>query len=185
MSFWYFRKSGATKMAPNAMPGKVEYMRRRCKNYVFKYLKRKDSSDTPEALVGGAAGHNLRNWQTGQTSTGSHKAAGGALVGNGSKARLTKAALVGGVYGFIGIVERFDESMVMLSFLLRIPLSDVLYLKSKESTVKGLIRHPALAEEDPDVRAYAASAGSPNSHHRRKLGPLLERTAGALSGPLS
>ena len=63
---------------------------------------------------------------------------------------------VAGVYGFVGIVERYDESMVMLSFLLRIPLSDVLYLRSKESTMRGLVRHPSLAEEDPNVRAYVA-----------------------------
>ena len=64
---------------------------------------------------------------------------------------LVGGALVGGVYGFVGVAERYDESMVMLSFLLRIPLSDVLYLKSKESTMRGLVRHPSMAEEDPEV----------------------------------
>ena len=116
LSFWYYiNRDARSEASRKRMLGKVEYMRRKCNNHVFKYLKRRASSDTPESLVGG-------------------------------------------VYGFIGIVERFDESMVMLSYLLRIPLSDVLYLKSKESTKKGFVRHPALAEEDPGVRSYAASA---------------------------
>ena len=80
---------------------------------------------------------------------------------------LVGGALVGGVYGFVGLVERYDESLVMLSYLLRIPLSDVLYLKSKEAgSRKGWVRHLPMAEEDPAVRAYAASAAFNRSNAR-------------------
>ena len=111
MSFYYFQsRDRKSKASRRTMPGKVQYLRQYCNNYVFNYLTSKDS-DTPQSLVGGARGV--------------------------------------GVYGFIGLAERYDESMVMLSFLLRIPLADVLYLKSKESTMKGLVKHPSMAEEDP------------------------------------
>jgi hypothetical protein len=36
-------------------------------------------------------------------------------------------------YDFIGILERIDESLVVLSLILNIPLTDVLYLKAKSS----------------------------------------------------
>ncbi len=36
-------------------------------------------------------------------------------------------------YDFIGITERMDETLVVLSLLLDLPLSDVLYLKAKGS----------------------------------------------------
>jgi hypothetical protein len=116
MSYYYWLKHLSKKTV--SASGKVRFMRRSCRNYMFKYLKREDSSDTPQSLVG--------------------------------------SALVGGVYGFIGLAERYDESMVMLSYLLRIPLSDVLYLKSKESANRA-VRHPSMAEEDFAVRSYAAS----------------------------
>jgi hypothetical protein len=66
-------------------------------------------------------------------------------------------------YSFIGITERYEESMVMLAFMLRVPLSRVLYLKSKDShggTDENhvvLIEHPPLAEEDKEVLEYALS----------------------------
>ena len=120
MSFYYFQlRDLKSKESRRNMPGKVQYLRQSCNNYVFNYLISKDS-DTPQSLVG--------------------------------------SALVGGVYGFIGLAERYDESMVMLSYLLRIPLSDVLYLKSKESTMKGLVKHPSMAEEALAVRSFAVSA---------------------------
>ena len=36
-------------------------------------------------------------------------------------------------YDFVGLAERFDESVVVLSMLLGVPLRDVLYLNSKRS----------------------------------------------------
>ena len=42
--------------------------------------------------------------------------------------------LVRDTFSFIGIVERYDESLVLLASMLRIPLTEVLYLKAKDST---------------------------------------------------
>lgn len=53
-------------------------------------------------------------------------------------------------YDFIGLAERFDESVVVLSMLLGLPLRDVLYLSSKQSGgYDGLcfqIRQPQVTE---------------------------------------
>jgi len=117
LSYYYFLMFAARKKV--SASDKVKYMRGSCQNFMFEYLKRAHSSDTPGSLVGGT--------------------------------------LVGGVYGFIGLVERYDESMVMLSYLLRIPLSDVLYLKSKESSKRAVL-HPSITEEEFAVRSYAAGA---------------------------
>jgi len=42
--------------------------------------------------------------------------------------------LVHRTYSFVGVVERFDESAVLLASLLRVPLHAVLYITSKNST---------------------------------------------------
>ena len=74
--------------------------------------------------------------------------------------------LVEDVYSFIGVVERYDESMVLLASLLRVPLSHVLYLKAKNSNAGGVdaklgisfVPHPPLEQEPSAVSAFAASA---------------------------
>jgi hypothetical protein len=77
----------------------------------------------------------------------------------------TPHGLVTDVYSFIGLVERYDESMVLLASLLRIPLTDVLYLVSKDSSDgnpddmhKPMVPHPELAAESAAVRQFASGA---------------------------
>jgi len=58
-------------------------------------------------------------------------------------------------YGFIGVLERFDESLVVLARMLKVPLSEMLYLPSKEDGVKNeenvtIIKHPSI-DEEPQV----------------------------------
>ena len=126
------------------------------------YFTMRESRTTRESHVGGLRRHSRESGLE-EAGAGKLEFIGAAcsnyvfnyLIRNHSD---TPESLVGGVYGFVGVAERYDESMVMLAFLLRIPLSDVLYLKSKESTMRGLVRHLPMAEEDPDVRAHLASA---------------------------
>ena len=84
-------------------------------------------------------------------------------------------------YDFIGVSERFDESMVVLASLLNVPLSDVLYLPTKNLTgsgngtasigVKKMTNgvntaarvHNPLASEPAAVQARLAEAASPSS----------------------
>lgn len=81
--------------------------------------------------------------------------------------------LVEDVYSFVGVVERYDESMVLLASLLRVPLSHVLYLKAKNSNGGGaddlgvaFVPHPPLEQEPREVSAYAASADFNHSNRR-------------------
>jgi len=85
----------------------------------------------------------------------------------------TPASLLGQVYSFVGVAERYDESMVLLSSLLGIPLSHVLYLKSKDSTASGrdgrgfqFVAHLPLSEEPSQVRRAATSATFNKSNAR-------------------
>lgn len=59
-------------------------------------------------------------------------------------------------YDFIGLVERYDESLVLLSLLLRVPLRDVLYLPSKVSgAYDDLCAYiPTADVVPPAMRAY-------------------------------
>ena len=71
-------------------------------------------------------------------------------------------ALVRDEYSFIGLTERFDESVVMLAFLLRVPLSHVLYFRSKDSAAAhtadaSVVPHRPVEEEPPEVRQFATS----------------------------
>jgi len=76
-------------------------------------------------------------------------------------------SLVRNTYSFIGLAERYDESMVLLASILRVPLSQVLYLKSKDSQVpngtddkgKSFVAHLPLDQEPLIVRQEAASEG--------------------------
>ena len=75
----------------------------------------------------------------------------------------TPAALVDRVYSFVGLVERYDESMVLLASLLGIPLSQVLYLPSKDSRTShqyghAMVPHASLSDEPGEVRQAATSA---------------------------
>ena len=84
-----------------------------------------------------------------------------APLGCGSK----YCDLVSNVYSFVGLVERFDESVVLLASMLNLPLHTVLYLTSKNSSEgrrdplgKAMVAHPTLDAEPPSVRAYAESS---------------------------
>jgi hypothetical protein len=68
-------------------------------------------------------------------------------------------------FDFIGIVERFAESMVVLAYILRVALTDVISLNAKESATGGkddlgftLAPHPPLAEEPEQVQAYVPAS---------------------------
>ena len=78
-----------------------------------------------------------------------------------SKLTTTPKELVDRTYSWVGVVERYDESMVLLADMLNLPLRDVLYLSAKNSSAgirddKGatLTQHGPLAREPPEVRAY-------------------------------
>ena len=95
-------------------------------------------------------------------------------------------SLVRSTFSFIGLAERYDESMVLLASMLRLPLSQVLYLKSKDSHVVNStdydfpgakpMPHPPLAEESLVVRQEVASE---RFKTRNKLDFALHTFAGA------
>lgn len=65
------------------------------------------------------------------------------------------------LFDLIGITERFDESLVALAAMLHIPLSDVLYISSKNSTAamkdafnRTMYAHPPIEEEPVVVQEY-------------------------------
>ena len=73
-----------------------------------------------------------------------------------------------GLYDFVGVMERFNEGLVVLTFLLDLPLERVFYFSAKVSTGKTTLRsakedrkipvpHPSLSEEPPEVRAFVTS----------------------------
>jgi hypothetical protein len=81
----------------------------------------------------------------------------------------TPHMLVRSVYSFVGVVEQYDQSVIVLSSLLGVPLRSVLYLSSKNSTAdaatggrdgKGniLVPHIDVLEEPPEVQSFANSA---------------------------
>jgi len=78
----------------------------------------------------------------------------------------TPHQLVRDVYSFVGLVERYEESIVLLASMLRVPLAHVLFLKAKVSTEGGahdglgiaFVPHPPLDEEPPSVQDEAWSA---------------------------
>ena len=83
----------------------------------------------------------------------------------GKDAKSLPEDLVSNVYSFVGLVERFDESVVLLASMLNLPLHTVLYLTSKNSSEgrrdplgKAMVAHPTLDAEPPSVRAYAESS---------------------------
>mmetsp|Transcript_95075 Transcript_95075/g.167931 ORF Transcript_95075/g.167931 Transcript_95075/m.167931 type:complete len:382 (+) Transcript_95075:79-1224(+) len=62
-------------------------------------------------------------------------------------------------YDLIGLTERLDESMVVLAAMLKVPLSDILYLSAKNSSAGFIGRrnlqhkpHPSLSEEPEEVQ---------------------------------
>lgn len=70
------------------------------------------------------------------------------------------------MYGLVGTLERFDESLVVLAAMLNVPLSDVLYVSSKNSSTNTVIqanakhdafvasKHPSLDEEPEVIKTY-------------------------------
>ena len=75
----------------------------------------------------------------------------------------TPKELVDRIYSWVGVVERYDESMVLLADMLNLPLREVLYLSSKNSSAgirddhgATLTQHGPLAREPPEVRAYVS-----------------------------
>ena len=106
-------------------------------------------------------------------------------VRTGSNARAdTPEALVRNVYSFVGVVERFEESAVLLASALGVPLSSVLYLPSKNSSEARrdplghlMVAHPAMASEPESVRAHATGD---DFNQRNALDVRLWTSANAL-----
>jgi len=100
-------------------------------------------------------------------------------------------------YDFVGVAERFDDSLVVLQLLLGVPASDALYLPSKVADgrthdFRGVLLavHPPLADEEPAVWQYVrgayrqhnrldvelhANASQQLDRHIRELGQAFER----------
>ncbi len=55
------------------------------------------------------------------------------------------------LYHFIGVAERFDESLVVMKHLFNLTMSDILYVSSKVSGQDGLPSHKPFEEEKPKV----------------------------------
>jgi len=65
-------------------------------------------------------------------------------------------------YHHVGAVERYNEAMVAIATMLRLPLTDVLYVASKNSSENRrdprgylMATHTQLADEEPEVVAFA------------------------------
>lgn len=75
----------------------------------------------------------------------------------------TKISRIMEKYDFIGIAERFDESLVVMKFLLGLDASDILYIQSKNPKLTGGVAYdhgcrPITAyERTPEVDAYLES----------------------------
>mmetsp|Transcript_10951 Transcript_10951/g.19687 ORF Transcript_10951/g.19687 Transcript_10951/m.19687 type:complete len:410 (+) Transcript_10951:42-1271(+) len=73
-------------------------------------------------------------------------------------------------YGLIAVMDRFDESVVVLAATLKIPLSDVFYVASKVSSQKYVdpedntthSSHPKFSEEPEDVQKYVNESFKPS-----------------------
>ena len=75
---------------------------------------------------------------------------------------ITPRSLVRSVYSFVGVVELYDQSLVVLASLLGVPLGSVLYLASKNSSAGGsdgqgttFVPHVALSDESDAVQRFA------------------------------
>jgi len=76
-------------------------------------------------------------------------------------------------YRFIGVAHRFEESMVLLAFQLRLTLCDILVLKTKDSRASAkniygqkMASHPDLRQEPEEVQRFFNSTAflSANRH---------------------
>ena len=69
------------------------------------------------------------------------------------------ASAVMKAYNFIGIAEMYEESMVVLAYLMDVPLGDILYIKAKVAGGaggRGGGKHSGLSTEPKEVQDYAA-----------------------------
>ena len=80
-------------------------------------------------------------------------------------ARATNVSDVERAYDFIGVLELFDESLVLMARRFAIPLGELLYTRAKVADGAHalrdggrLARHPPLADEPAPVREYLAGA---------------------------
>ena len=84
-------------------------------------------------------------------------------------------------YGLVGVVERFNESMVLLAEQLRLPMADVIHLSSKESHaarpvfdgVLGGLQEPGSAILPSGLTMANANSGKGRAQMKRHL-PLEE-----------
>jgi hypothetical protein len=68
-------------------------------------------------------------------------------------------------YNFIGLTERFDESMIVLAYKLNLTMNDILYIKSKDSNSSAIDQfsghayqpHSTLLNEEVEVKEFINS----------------------------
>tara|TARA_R110002050_G_scaffold212077_1_gene348127 strand:+ start:274 stop:735 length:462 start_codon:yes stop_codon:yes gene_type:complete len=61
-------------------------------------------------------------------------------------------------YTFVGVQDRFLESVLILQKKLSLSLPEILFLSSKKAGESGcLVAHPPFAEEREDIRRYVRS----------------------------
>lgn len=59
-------------------------------------------------------------------------------------------------YEFVAVMERFDECLLIFGKMVKLPVSDLLYMKSKDSHAdENLVRHPTFDKESQAVRDAA------------------------------
>ena len=143
-AFYHFRVARKKIKYPPTAEDKIYYLKNQCSNYMTGYLKpRSGKKRWPKD--GPETVDAIMNGTTGWTSP----------------------------LAFIGVVELYDESMVLLAHLLNLPLGDVLYQKAKVSgnemkaSVKSgkmlAIKHLPVDNEPLEVQNFVRS---PDWHGR-------------------
>jgi len=87
-------------------------------------------------------------------------------------------------YGFVGVTERFDESLLLLARRLGVGLNDILYVSGKVSgsgvdftTGRAIPRHPPLGQESEKVQQAAKRiyGGGPDERFLKAANRALDR----------
>lgn len=93
-------------------------------------------------------------------------------------------------YNFIGLTERFEESMLLLAYQYNLSLCDIMYLKAKDShsgqvddTGAKLYPHPPLSKEPIEIQNFLSSEKGRDLFHN-ELQELAERVDGYISASI-
>jgi len=89
-------------------------------------------------------------------------------------------------YGLIGVLERYDDSLVVLAATLKVPLSELLYLRAKDTSTgykdeNGRNQHkkPPFSEEPKAVQHYLNTDFREKQKHDYELYDLVNKTLDA------